>query len=686
MYRRPAMTQRAYLTTPIYYVNDRPHIGHAYTTILADAGRRFQQLIGAETYFVTGTDEHGQKVEQAAQRRGISAIAHCDELHRSYKELWPKLYCAPDQFIRTTEPRHEAVVQRALHQLLAAGHLEAREFEGWYSTAAERFWTEKELVDGKCPDTGLPVVRLREKNWFFKMSAFQQPLIEAIESGRMEILPPHRKAEVLGFLRQPLQDLCISRPKERLRWGIELPFDPDFVTYVWVDALLNYVTAIGGLDAASPPEPYGQAPVSDGEGAPFATWWPEVTHLLGKDILTTHAVYWPTLLMALGLAPPRRLVAHGWWLMDDTKMSKSLGNVVDPLELADRYGVEALRWFLLREMTVGQDASFGEAALVRRTNADLANDIGNLVQRLVVLAARNFDGRVPTPPTDRTPSAAVQEALIFRDAILGDAPVDGPGGPGDAVPAAIDKWRLHVVLGHALTLARKCNAAIAADAPFKAVHTDRPAAALTVYHLLDCMRVVARLVEPALPDAALAMLRRIGWSAPLQDLADLRHTHLVPGSPVVEGPPLFPRIAPLGVPVRVSAHDVPTAPFDPARTGEFPPEGPAHAAAIDIDLFAQLDLRVGTVTSADRVPKSHKLLRLLVDLGEPSPRQILAGVAESLAPEDLLGQQVLVLANLPARKLMGLTSHGMLLVATDADGRRVPLQPPRPVPPGSCVA
>jgi methionyl-tRNA synthetase len=700
-----------YVTTPIYYVNDRPHLGHAYCTVLADAARRFQQLLGGPAYFVTGTDEHGTKVQQAADKRGVTPQQHCDELHRTFKDLWPRLLCEPDQFIRTTEPRHEVVVRRALQQLYDAGHLEAREFEGWYSTAAERFWTEKELKDGKCPESGLPVVRLREKNWFFRMSRFQQPLVDAIESGRLEILPLHRRNEVLGFLRQPLNDLCISRPKERLRWGVELPFDTGYVTYVWVDALLNYATAIQGLQAEPPPPEFAPAPPLAAQ-SPWDAWWPHATHLIGKDILTTHAVYWPTLLMALGLPPPRRIVAHGWWLMADTKMSKSLGNVVEPGRLAEAYGPEVLRWFLLREMPVGQDASFDEQALLRRNASDLANDIGNLLQRTVALCARHFDGKVPEPPPDRAPSPVLREALAFRDAILGEGTVPLAGVEVESVPHAIERWKLHLACQHAHGLAQRLNSVLTHDAPFKAIHTDRPAAALTLYHVLDSLRVVGRLLEPALPLAGREMLRRVGLDpgdGPLPTLQELRRTRLPPGAAVVEGAPLFPRLelrtdalheqvtdrlpqefaAPppvhAKVPVRKVPAERPEPPLDPARTGEFPAEGPAPMPAIEIDTFGRVELRVVTVRSAEAVPKSTKLLRLIVDDGTPVPRQILAGVAETVAPESLVDQQVLIVANLPSRKMMGLQSHGMLLVAEDADGKRVPLSPQRAVPNGAQV-
>ena len=682
------MTDRFYVSTPIYYVNDRPHIGHAYCTILADAARRYQALCGKQTYFVTGTDEHGQKVEQAAHKRGIDPQTHVDELHAAFRNLWPEIGCDPDQFIRTTEPRHKAVVQRALQQLWDQGLIVAREFEGWYSTAAERFWTEKELVDGKCPDTGLPVVRLKEKNYFFLMSRYQERLIAAIERGQradlpltqaadiadefIEILPAGRGNEVLGFLRQPLQDLCISRPKERLKWGIELPFDADYVTYVWFDALLNYVTAVGGLGADAP-GPGQRAAAGQGGLTPFETWWPVATHFLGKDILTTHAVYWPTMLMALGVPVPRRLLATGWWLIDSTKMSKSLGNVVNPLSLKDKYGAEVLRYFLLREMPVGQDANFSEEALVRRNNSDLANDLGNLVQRVIALCLKYFDGRIPQAPADRAVSKELRWAIEYGQWLVrgGEAPalVGGMATIGETVA----EFKLHKTLADAMALVQGLNLVMTADAPFKTVRDDKDAAALTLYHVLEGIRFAAHLLSPALPRASVEILRRIGWAGELQTLAQLRWGELAAGAPVHEGAPIFPRF-------EWKPEELPA----PASTPQTEAEA-ALAATVDIDTFARMDLRVGRVLSAEPVPKSKKLLKLHIDLGEPTPRQILSGIAETVAPADLVDKQVLVIANLPPRLMMGMESRGMLLVAEDAQGKRVPLHPARDVPNGSGV-
>ncbi|MDP3017677.1 MAG: methionine--tRNA ligase, partial [Deltaproteobacteria bacterium] len=354
-----------YITTPIYYVNDVPHIGHAYTTIAADILTRFKRLEGYQAFFLTGTDEHGQKVEKAAQERGVDPKAHCDEMVKRFQSLWQRFNISNNDFIRTTEVRHKEVVQKILQDLYDRGEIYQDSYEGWYCVPCERFWTEKDLIEGKCPDCLREVVEISEKNYFFRMSKYQSWLIEYIEKNDRFILPSSRRNEILGFLQRPLEDLCISRPKKRLRWGIEIPFDTDYVTYVWFDALINYVSGIG----------YGS------EKNSFSDLWPQAIHLIGKDILTTHTVYWPTMLRGAGLTPPKMVFAHGWWTVEGKKMSKSLQNVVEPNRLIDTYGVDAVRYFLMREVPFGMDGDFSHSAMIHRINSDLANDLGNLFSR-----------------------------------------------------------------------------------------------------------------------------------------------------------------------------------------------------------------------------------------------------------------------------------------------------------------
>lgn len=684
-----------YVTTPIYYVNAKPHIGHAYTTVLADVMRRYAAASGAETYFATGTDEHGQKVQEAADARGVTPQQHVDELHVAFKETWPTIGCAPDQFIRTTEPRHKAVVQRALTQLHDAGLIEERVFEGWYSKSAERFWTEKDLIDGRCPETGTEVVRLAERNYFFLMSRFEADLRAAIVEGQkpaaernpdapcIEIVPSHRANEVLGFLDKGLQDLCISRPKERMSWGVEIPFDTDFVTYVWVDALLNYVTAIGGLGAADDNRALGLA-------ADFEAWWPHVTHVIGKDILTTHLVYWPTLLLGLGLPLPRRVVVHGWWLVDDAKMSKSVGNVVNPLSLKDKYGPEVLRYFLMREMSVGQDAGFSEAALVGCNNTHLANDLGNLVQRVGALISRHFDGQVPRPGGE--PSEPAQAAIDTMHALIDTADmVLGADDEASAVAAAgtrIAQSDFRGLLQDVEKLLGQLNVVVTSDAPFKTVRTDKDAAATTVYHVLAGLRVAAHLLEPVMPEACREVLRRVGHVHPEGGhepiaLTELRWDDLQPGAPVAAGDPLFPRFKlelddKQGGQATKSANDKQQKKPKQNKSkqnkqSKKAPAGPVDS--LDFGDFLKLDLRVGLVKVAEEVAKSDKLVRLEVDLGELGTRQVVSGVRPSLTPADLLGQRVPILVNLAPRKIMGLQSQGMMLLAETPTGALVPLHP-----------
>ena len=645
------MTGRTYFTTPIYYVNDRPHIGHAYCTVLADAYSRFFRLFGHETFFLTGTDEHGQKVEKAAAERGVTPEQHVDELHVAFKSLWPELHIEPNDFIRTTEPRHEAVVRRALQEIYDRGEIYLGSYVGWYSVRAERFWTEKDLVKGRCPDTGGPVERVEEQNYFFKMSAYQDRLIAHLEANRDWIVPASRWQEIRSFLDRPLQDLSISRPKSRLKWGITLPFDEDYVTYVWFDALLNYCTAVGLYS----------------DETRFEQWWQGAHHFIGKDILTTHAVYWPTMLMALGLPLPARICATGWWLIDNTKMSKSLGNVVAPLSLRERYGTDVLRYFLMRDMVLGLDASFSEEALVRRNNSDLANDLGNLLRRALTLVSRHFDGRVPA---------------------------QGPEGPEDselkaqlsALPSLVEEkvrgYRLHDAIEEILQAVRAMNRYIDHTAPFKVIKSDPPRAGEILRNVLQGLRLVALLLRPIMPERMTELLGRVGVDDPSAEPRPPRFGDLPSGRPVSEGDPLFPRrefVPPEPEPAKPEQKPAP-APAPKKKTEE----APAEPEIIEFADFVRLNLVVAKVLTAVAVPKSKKLLKLTVDAGDPEPRTLMAGAAEAYSPEDLLGRSVVMLKNLRPRKIFGIESQGMVLMAEDGD-RLVLLEPAADVPPGTPI-
>ncbi len=636
------MSDVFYVTTPIYYVNDRPHIGHAYCTVLADVLMRYHRLFDDETYFLTGVDEHGQKVEEAARKRGVDPQAHCDEMQAHFRDLWATLDVANDDFIRTTEPRHAAIVQEALQRLWEKGEIYLGEYEGFYSPRVEKFFSAEELVDGRCPESGGEVFRLKEANYFFRMSKYRDALVRHIEDHPDFIRPESRRNEVLGFLARPLGDLCISRPKARLSWGIELPFDRDFVTYVWFDALMNYVSAIGLY--------------RDDER--FRRLWGGVHHLIGKDILTTHSVYWTTMLMALDLPLPRHIVATGWWLVDQTKMSKSLGNVVDPLSLKDRYGVDSLRYFLMREMVVGLDASFSEVAFLKRHNYDLGNDLGNLANRLARLVQRSFGGRVPEAGPEAGPDAAVRaqaEAL-----------------PGEVRRLVLD-LRIEAAIETTMALARRINRYLTETEPFKAVATDPARAGHVVRHALEGLRFVLTLLWPVMPRKVEALLREMGAGGPVRRVEDLRWGGLATGAEVTLAGPPFPRF------------EVPKEVAEPAKSPAREEPGTPTSATVSYEDFRRLDLRAGTVVLAEPVQGSKKLLRLLVDLGEAEPRQVVAGVAQHVRPEDLLGRQVVIVANLEPRKVFGVESRGMILAASD-DGALAVLHPSKPVKPGSRVS
>lgn len=465
------MKTKFYVTTPIYYVNDKPHIGHAYTTILADVLARYHRTYNHETFFLTGLDEHGQKVQQAAERRGLSPQAHCDDLAPRFLELWQKLGIQYDDFIRTTEERHTQIVQQALRIVYDKGDVYADEYEGWYSVSEERFITDIEKESGQFRE----VKKLKEKNWFFKMSKYQKRLIEYIEENPHFIEPSHRRNEILGFLRKPLGDLCISRPKSRMSWGIEIPFDKDYVTYVWFDALINYISVPGfGADAKK-----------------FTKWWPADVHLIGKDILTTHAVYWPTMLFSLGLPLPKTIFAHGWWLVGETKMSKSLGNVVNPLDLIEQYGVDALRYYLMREMILGQDANFTLESFIKCYNSDLANDFGNLLNRVSGLINKLFDGCVP--PEGK---AAKEELEIQKTSVSLSSKIEDH----------VNQYRVQQAIEEAIQLIRRVNKYLEAQAPWKLAKTDLPAARRVLYTATEALRISALFLIPIMPTKARKVL------------------------------------------------------------------------------------------------------------------------------------------------------------------------------------
>jgi len=628
--------KRFYITTPIYYVNDRPHIGHAYTTILADVLARYHRLIGVPTHFLTGADEHGQKVQRAAEKTGITPQEQADTTVVRFQELWQRLEITHDDFIRTTEPRHKEVVQEILQDLYDRDEIYRAEYDGWYCVGDERFFTEKDLVDGNCPECGRPVDKIKEANYFFRMGRRQQWLIRYIEEHPSFIQPDFRRNETLGFLRKPLNDLCISRPKSRLSWGIELPFDSGFVTYVWFDALVNYISAIG----------YRR------EDGRFKAWWPADYHLIGKDILTTHTVYWPTMLEAMRLPLPRTIFAHGWWLVGETKMGKSLGNVVDPMAMIDRYGVDPFRYYLMAEMTLGQDASFTEEAFVTRYNTVLANDLGNVLNRLMKLMGRYFDGRVP----DMGPEGPDEQAL--RNAAETAA---------DKLVAAVEAMRLDLGLAELEGVLREINRYLEKRQPWTLAKQGQTGEAGTVlYTAAEALRVVSGMLYPVMPGKIAELRERLGVGTEAPDFSRLKEWGVLrTGSPIGEMIALFPRIERDKPPAETA---VPKAATEKGRKP--PPAAPQGVVRVEYADFARIQLRTARIVEAAPVEGADKLLRLQVQCGGEQ-RQIVAGIAQHYAPDELPGKTVVIVANLKPARIRGVASNGMLLAAIADDVLRL---------------
>ncbi len=625
-----------YVTTPIYYVNDKPHIGHAYTTILADVLARYHRLAGAPTHFLTGTDEHGQKVQRAAEKAGMTPQQQADATVVHFQDLWKRLGITHDDFIRTTEPRHTRVVQVCLQDLFDRGEIYRAEYDGWYDVTSETFVTEKDLPEGKKPEDLPNIVRIKEANYFFKMGQYQTWLIEHIQNNPGFIQPDFRRNETLGFLRKPLQDLCISRPKSRLAWGIELPFDKDYVCYVWFDALVNYISAIG----------YGSDPTQ------FATWWPAL-HLIGKDILTTHTVYWPTMLKAMGLPLPRSIFAHGWWLSGDAKMSKSVGNVVDPMAMIDRYGVDAFRYFLMAEMNLGQDANFSEDAFVRRYNADLANDLGNLLNRVTSMTRRYCAGKIPALPAGELDA----ESQAVRDTVLGAA---------EKLFASVEGMRPDQGLTEVLTAVKRVNKYFEVKQPWSLAKAADPRELhVCLYVAAEALRILSQLLQPVMPAKMEALRSTLGLRGICTPDALRVFGNFPAGREVAEAGPLFPRIEREGEKGEKPIAEEKRAARPPPLPGSDVPEG-----IITYDEFTRVKLRVAKILSAEKVAGADKLLCLQVEVGGEQ-RQVVAGIALHYRPEDLPGRTVVMVANLKPATIRGIASNGMLLAASEGGTLRL---------------
>nr|WP_236995045.1 methionine--tRNA ligase [Heliomicrobium modesticaldum] len=638
-----------YITTPIYYPSGNPHIGHAYTTVATDTMARYKRLRGCDVWFLTGLDEHGQKIERAAQGKGMAPIDYLDPVAVTFKKLWERLEITYDDFIRTTEERHKKAVQVIFQKIWDKGDIYKSEYEGWYCTPCEAFWPERQLKIGEkgeklCPDCDRPVERMKEESYFFRMSKYADRLLQHIEENPEFIQPVSRRNEMVSFIKQGLEDLCVSRTT--FKWGIPVPINANHVIYVWFDALSNYITALG----------YG----SD-DDEKYRRYWPADIHLVGKDIVRFHTIIWPIILMALGEPLPKQVFSHGWFLLESGKMSKSKGNVVDPFMLADRYGVDAFRYFLIREMIGGQDALFSEETLISRINTDLANDLGNLLHRSLSMVERFSGGIV------RAPEAAAEGPLEKEIRELTAKTVADFG-------ALMDRFELANAHSALWKLIGRMNKYIDERAPWSLAKKPEAKAELeaVLYTMVESLRITAILLQAAMPNVAGKIFAQLGLSGENRPASclmtwDAARWGLFPdGVKVAKGDPIFPRIDPTAILAEGTETEPVQAGKAEATVAEAAAEKPAMEPLlpeISIEDFAKVDLRVIEVLAAEKVPKTDKLLKLQVKLGDET-RTVVSGIAQHYTPEELVGKKLVLVANLKPAKLRGILSQGMILAAS----------------------